>query len=83
MEKGEINPIYEERLIVLVEDIETNVFHQVLLSQDRFKKVSDAICTIEKDESNELREGFEMARIEIGDIEIPSDTFIGMSSITK
>ncbi len=79
---GRVNPLYEERLIVLIEDIDKGVFFQVILNEKQYKKVSDAICKeISKDDS--LKEGFELAEIEIGYREIPSECFNGMSSITE
>ena len=76
-----MDPLYEKRLLVFIEDIDNGVFNQVLLSPAQFKKVSDAIIVGEGD-STGLRPGFKMARYNINlDTEIPSDTFIGCESI--
>ena len=78
-----INPLYEKRLLVFIEDIDKGIFHQVLLTPDQFKKVSDAII-VEEGDSTGLRPGFKMARYNINvDIQIPSDTFIGCESIDE
>lgn len=66
------NIIYEDRLLVFIEDINKGTFRQVLLNQEQFRKVSDAVVVEEKDG---------MARVKEGKKEIPSDTFIGMESI--
>lgn len=74
--------LYEQRVIILMEDTETGVFKQVLINSEQFKKVSDSICTIE--ESDEpLREGYQMAKIEIGDKEWKADIFNGCSTICE
>ena len=77
----DVPELYENRLLVVLEDIDTGVFRQVLLNAAQFKRVSDAILTDEwKDD--ELREGFNMVEMNLDDErEIPADTFIGMKSI--
>lgn len=81
MENGKVEPMYEQRLLVFVEDIEDgNVFRQVMLNERQFKQVSDAILK-EKHGNEGMKPGFEMVEIETGEIEIPADTFIGMESI--
>lgn len=80
MEK--VNPLYENRLLVLLEDIDEGVFRQVFLDRKQFKKVSDAIVTsIEKSDS--LKDGYEIAEVKTGDTEIKADVFIGMDSINE
>lgn len=77
---GNVNPLYENRLLVLLEDIDEGVFRQVFLDKKQFKKISDAIVTsIEK--NNSLKKGYEMAEVKTGDIEIKGDVFMGMNSI--
>lgn len=75
-----VNPLYENRLLVLLEDIDEGVFRQVFLDKKQFKKVSDAIVmSIEKNDN--LKEGYEMAEVKTCDIEIKADVFMGMDSI--
>lgn len=78
----EINPLYEQRLLVFMEDIEKGVFNQVLLGATQFKKMSDAVIA-EEWSDEEFRSGFKMARTRINGKGIPADIFIGCESITK
>lgn len=85
MNEGHVPEIFENRLIVLMEDIEEGVFNQVLLTKEMYKKVSDAVIVeIVPDEDNEMRPGFEMVRYNIDeDKEFPADLFIGLKSIDE
>jgi len=74
--------IYESRLIVLKEA--GGVFVQVVLDEDQFKRVSDAIVTKEPDEQEDVRDGYEVVTIEVRpDWEIDADMFIGLESVYK
>ncbi len=75
-----VNPLYEQRLLIFLEDIGAGVFNQVLLNKKQFKRVSDAIIVDEFDDGT-LREGFKTAEIIINEVEIPADVFIGCSSV--
>ncbi len=72
--------LYEERLLVLIEDVDEGVFRQVILSGDQFKKVSDAVLS-EKRTGDDLKVGMEEVKITIGEKELPVNLFDGMSSI--
>ena len=80
--QDEVNPIYEERVLVFTEVADEGVFKQVLLNKDQFKKVSAAIC-VEIRDGDELKLGFQEAEVNISDKDIPIDTFIGMNSIDE
>lgn len=71
------------RLLVFMETPDYKGFHQVMLTEEQFKKVSDAIVTkVEKDPT--LRPGFESAFFTVDeDRLIPSDVFDGMNSINQ
>ena len=74
--------LYENRLLVFLEDQEHGVFHRVLLDAKQFKTVSDAVV-VHKQSSSELRDGMESTWVDMDDdVQIPADTFIGMGSIT-
>ena len=78
---GYVNPLYENRLIVLMENIDEGSFKQILLSPEGFKKVSDAIFANEIVERDGVRKGVDLVRVTTGVREIPSDIFDGFSSI--
>ena len=76
-----IPELYENRLLLFLEDIDTGVFRQVILDEKQFKKVSDAIGEVVND-GEEYKEGFHSFEVNLDDErEIPADTFIGMTSI--
>lgn len=72
---------YEMRLIVLMENEDHDGFNQVMLNEEQFKKVSDAICvSVRKDAS--LKEGYDLAQFKLDDERtLPPDLFDGMNSI--
>lgn len=72
---------YELRLLVFLENDDYTGFHQIMLNQEQFKKVSDAILTgTHKDSS--LKEDMEIAEFNMDDTRmIPADVFEGMNSI--
>lgn len=46
----DISELYVTRLVCFIEtEPQSNKYRQVILNSEQFKKVSDAICTIEKD----------------------------------
>lgn len=76
-----VEELYENRLIVLIEDIDKGIFNQVLLTKEQFKKVSDAVL-IEVIPDKNMKPGFEMVRFLVDEKkEYPSDLFIGCKSI--
>lgn len=79
----EVNPLYENRLLVFLEDIDKGIFYKVELDAAQFKKVSDAVIR-EKWQDPDLRQGFEMTSMQMKeDWTIPADTFIGLTSIEE
>jgi hypothetical protein len=77
----DLRELYEDRLLVLIEDNTKGIFRQVLLSPKQFKRVSDAIIVESHGVDNENGEPIETVEINIGDTEYPGDMFIGCSSI--
>lgn len=75
--------VNELRLIVLMENEDRTGFSQVLLNEQQFKKVSDAIIKKStKDPS--LKVGYEMATFDYkDDVVIPIQYFEGMESIWR
>ena len=74
--------LYEQRVLVFMEDIEKGVFLRVLLDAKQFKAVSDAII-VHKEKSPDLRDGMERTWTDLDDdVQLPADLFIGMESIT-
>lgn len=74
--------LYEQRLLVFMENIEKGTFYQVLLNEKQFKAVSDSIL-VRREKSPELKDGMEFTWVDMEDERaIPADTFIGMQSIT-
>lgn len=76
--------LFEKRLIVLMESDDGATFEQVVLNQEQFKKVSDAIGTVVDDPETQqnLPEGAEVCNVVINDeVHIPANLFLGLSSI--
>ena len=44
MKDEHVEELYENRMIVLIEDIDKGCFHQAILNSGQFKKVSDAVA---------------------------------------
>jgi hypothetical protein len=75
--------VYENRLIVLLENDEYDGFRQVMLDDVQFKKISDAIFLESKKDAS-LKEGYELGTINIDDERvIPKELFEGMNSINN
>ncbi len=70
-----IDELYNLRMLVFIES-EDNTFNQVILTQKQYKAISD-IISVKTEDQDEMRPGFEKV-----EIEIPSDTFIGMNNIS-
>ena len=79
-DEGHVDPLYEQRLLVFIEDIDRGVFNQVLLTAEQFKKVSDSIFK-EKVEVDGLKKGFDAVEYDVGTRDIPGDIFNGCASI--
>lgn len=77
-----LKALYEDRLLVLLEDDDHKTFHQVLLDQEQFKKVSDAIIVEEKADET-LKDEYNIARLNMGGISILAEQFDGMESISS
>lgn len=72
----------ELRLLVLMEN-EEGGFNQVILTPEQFKKVSDAVTTddvVPDEEKEDLRAGFEVQPVRLGEQEITAEAFLGMES---
>lgn len=70
---------FETRLLVFLEDSDYDGFRQVYLTQEQFKKVSDAI--IRESIPDKDRPGMETVRIEMSTTKIEAKPFEGMNSI--
>ena len=82
-----LGPLYENRLLVLMEcegecvnNDESHHFHQVLLTKEQFKKVSDAVIVNEQPDAS-LKEGYNLATLSLGTTSVPAAPFEGMGSI--
>ena len=68
LEDSVIN-LYEQRLLVFMEnDVGTNKYNQVLLNQEQFKKISDAVIS-KKVDMFDLKPGHEVVEIETSEEE--------------
>ena len=81
----EIEPtdLYEQRLIVFLEEEDFSGFRQVLLNARQFKAVSDAIFSqIESEE--ELRPNYEAGEVQVSEDRVwPAEIFEGLKSIQQ
>lgn len=75
--------LYHNRVLVLLEDAEAGVFRQVVLTEEQFRAVSDAmIRSTPPDEQHDLKPGMEVVRVALNDeVEFPADLFIGCSTV--
>lgn len=74
----DLQRLYECRMLVFLES-DDGEFHQVLLNKKQFKKISDIISEVEKQDG--VMQGVTVRIKE--DWSIPSDTFIGLESISE
>ena len=75
--------LYEQRLLVLLEDEDFKGFRQVILTPKQFKSVSDAIFT-KSDDQEGIRKGHEVGTVELNcDTVLPAELFEGMTSMDK
>lgn len=75
----DLTKLYENRLIVLIEDIDNSTFRQVILDTHQFKEISNAISkTTEYDPG--LKDGYELVRLVLSEQTWTSDIFEGLSS---
>jgi hypothetical protein len=73
--------LHECRLLVFLESDDHKTFYPVLLNAEQFKKVSDAIvASVSLDP--DLKEGYDMATINMGSKAFRAELFDGLVSIT-
>lgn len=75
----DLTKLYENRLIVLIEDIDNSTFRQVILDTHQFKEVSDAISKKTEYDPG-LKDGYESVRLVLSEQTWTSDIFEGLSS---
>lgn len=79
---NELDKIFELKMLVLLE-VETGEFRQVILNKSQFKEISDIICSPKKGEED-LKEGFEEVEVQLSDDwKIDADLFLGLSSFNE
>lgn len=75
--------LYEQRLLVFLEEDTFDGFRQVILNPEQFKKISDSIF-VASNKDDSLREGFEMGVVNLDSERlIPPSAFDGMNSINE
>jgi hypothetical protein len=73
--------LHQCRLLVFLEGEDHKTFYPVLLNAEQFKKVSDAVIA-EVQPDPDLKEGYEMARLNLGSQAFRAELFDGLVSIT-
>jgi hypothetical protein len=73
--------LHECRLLVFLESEDHKNFYPVLLNADQFKRVSDAVVASVRLDPD-LKEGYDMATINMGSKAFRAELFDGLVSIT-